>query len=95
MEKSRKATSDFSPDYPNSVEKQRADSLLLARGLVRSRERARDLIADGAVLVDGVPIAKPSKLLATDCDLELTSIGNPWVSRAGLKLLEASKPFRW
>ena len=93
MEKSRKATSDFSPDYPNSGEKQRADSLLLARGLVRSRERARDLIADGAVLVDGVPIAKPSKLLATDCDLELTSTGNPWVSRAGLKLAGGLKAF--
>ena len=37
-------------------------------------------------LVDRVQIFKPSKLLATDCDLELTSSGNPWVSRAGLKL---------
>ncbi len=93
MEKSQKATRDRSPDYANSGEKQRADALLLARGLARSRERARDLIADGAVLVDGVPIAKPSKLLATDCDLELTSIGNPWVSRAGLKLAGGLKAF--
>ena len=93
MEKSRKATRDLSPDYANSGEKQRADALLLARGLARSRERARDLIADGAVLVDGVPIAKPSKLLATDCDLELTSTGNPWVSRAGLKLAGGLKAF--
>ena len=51
------------------------------------------MIADGAVLVDGVPIVKPSKLLATDCDLELTSIGNPWVSRAGLKLAGGLKAF--
>ena len=93
MEKSRKATRDLSPDYANSVEKQRADALLLARGLARSRERARDLIVDGAVLVDGVAIAKPSKLLATDCDLELTSTGNPWVSRAGLKLAGGLKAF--
>ena len=68
MEKSQKATRDISPDYVNSVEKQRADALLLARGLARSRERARDLIADGAVLVDGVPIVKPSKLVTTNCD---------------------------
>ena len=93
MEKSRKATRDRSPDYANSGEKQRADALLLARGVARSRERARDLIADGAVLVEGVPIAKPSKLLATDCDIELTSTGNPWVSRAGLKLAGGLKAF--
>ena len=67
--------------------------VLQARGLVRSRQRARDLIADGAVLVDQVPIVKPSKLLATDCDLELTSSGNPWVSRAGLKLSGGLKAF--
>ena len=93
MKKSQKASRNLSPNYANSGEKQRADALLLARGLVRSRERARDLIADGAVLVDGVPIAKPSKLLATDCDIELTSIGNPWVSRAGLKLAGGLKAF--
>ena len=63
MEKSQKATRDLNSNYPNSFKKQRADVLLLARGFVRSRERARDLIADGAVLVDRVPIVKPSKLL--------------------------------
>ena len=47
MEKSQKATRDLSPDYANSGEKQRADAVLLARGLARSRQRARDLIADG------------------------------------------------
>ena len=93
MEKTQKAIRVRSPDYANCVKKQRADALLLARGLTRSRERARDLIADGAVLVDGVPISKPSKLLSTDCDLELTSIGNPWVSRAGLKLAGGLKAF--
>ena len=67
--------------------------MLLARGLARSRDRARDLIVDGAVLADGVPIVKPSKLLAIDCDIELTSDGNPWVSRAGLKLAGGLKAF--
>ena len=77
MKKSQKATRDFNPNKTTSVKKQRADALLLARGLARSRQRAQDLITDGAVLVDRAPIAKPSKLLATDCDLELTSSGNP------------------
>ena len=93
MEKSQKLISGGSPNYTSSVEKQRADMLLLARGLALSRERARDLIAAGGVLVDGVPIVKPSKLLATDCDVEIASIGNPWVSRAGLKLAGGLKAF--
>lgn len=93
MEKSQKLTGGFSPNLTASVKKQRADALLLARGLARSRERARDLIVSGAVLVEGVPIAKPSKLLSPDCDLVLTSAGNPWVSRAGLKLAGGLKAF--
>ena len=93
MEKFQKPTWDSNRDYTTSGKKQRADTLLFARGLARSRERARDMIADGAVLVDGLPIVKPSKLLPTDCDVELTSIGNPWVSRAGLKLAGGLKAF--
>ena len=89
MEKIQKTTRDRRLDYV----KQRADVLLLARGLAHSRERAQDLIASGAVLVDGVRIVKSSKLLATDCELALTSIGNPWVSRAGLKLAGGLKAF--
>ena len=93
MKKSQKATRDFNSNKTTPLEKQRADALLLARGLAGSRQRARDLITDGAVLVDRVPIVKPSKLVATDCDLELTSSGNPWVSRAGLKLSGGLKAF--
>ena len=52
MKKSQKATRDFNSNKTTSVEKQRADALLLARGLAGSRQRARDLITDGAVLVD-------------------------------------------
>ena len=66
MKKSQKATRDVNPNKTTSVKKQRADALLLARGLARSRQRARDLITDGAVLADRVPIVKPSKFLATD-----------------------------
>ena len=93
MKKYKKRTGHFNADYCASDGKQRADAILIARGLARSRERARDLIVSGAVLVEGVPIAKPSKLLAPDCDLVLTSAENPWVSRAGLKLAGGLKAF--
>jgi len=68
---------------------QRLDSLLVARGLAASRERARDLIAEGAVLVDGVTVQKPSKTLPESAVIEVKAAGNPWVSRAGLKLAGA------
>ncbi len=93
LEKFKKLKRHFNRDYTTSGKKQRADTLLLARGFARSRERARDMIADGAVLVDGLPIIKPSKLLPTDCDVEIISVYNPWVSRAGLKLAGGLKAF--
>ena len=73
--------------------KRRADSLLFTRGFTGSRERARDLINDGVVQADGLPVTKPSKLLAPDCEIVLRSAGNPWVSRAGLKLAAGLEQF--
>ena len=64
----------------------RADALLLARGLVSSRDRARDLIVAGKVIADGTLVKKPAKMLAPDSGIEITGMVNPWVSRAGLKL---------
>ena len=93
MDKYQKLTRGFNRDFTICGKKQRADMLLLARGLARSRERAQEMIADGAVLVDGLSIVKPSKLLPIDCNIELTTRSNPWVSRAGLKLAGALKAF--
>ena len=39
----------------------RADALLLARGLVSSRDRARDLITAGKVIADGMLVKKPAR----------------------------------
>ena len=86
MAKSRKSKQDNGPTTGAADQKLRADALLLARGLARSRDRARDLIAEGAVLVAGEIVHKASKTLAIDCDITVTSSGNPWVSRAGMKL---------
>jgi len=93
VKKSKKSLGNFSLTPSDFSKKVRADTLLLSRGLSSSRERAQDLISNGKVLVDGLPVVKPSKLLASDCCLVLSSIGNPWVSRAGIKLACGLKAF--
>lgn len=65
----------------------RADALMVARGLAGSRERAQAMIADGLVLVDGHPLAKPAKKLSPTADLTTTAPDIPWVSRGALKLV--------
>ena len=72
MAKSRKTTQDNGATIDAADQKLRADALLLARGLARSRDRARDLIAEGAVLAAGKIVRKASKMLAIDCDIMVT-----------------------
>ncbi|MDZ4692992.1 S4 domain-containing protein, partial [Terricaulis sp.] len=50
----------------------RADLLLVARGLVESRAKARAAIEAGGVVADGVVVAKPSDLLSEEAALEVT-----------------------
>jgi len=66
--------------------KQRADQLLVARGLVESRSRAQALIMAGAVFSGERKIAKAGELLAEDAPLEVRGKDHPWVSRGGIKL---------
>jgi 23S rRNA (cytidine1920-2'-O)/16S rRNA (cytidine1409-2'-O)-methyltransferase len=73
--------------------RQRADRLLVARGLVESRARAQALIDAGLVESEGRIIAKSSEMLGDDVPLELKGPGNPFVSRAALKLLHALDHF--
>ena len=67
------------------MKKERLDSLLVDRGLVSSRERAKALIAEGKVLVDQQMIDKPGTTVRVEAHLELTA-ELPYVSRGGLKL---------
>jgi 23S rRNA (cytidine1920-2'-O)/16S rRNA (cytidine1409-2'-O)-methyltransferase len=66
--------------------KQRADQLLVSRGLAESRSRAQALIMAGAVFSGERKIAKAGDMLAGDAPLEVRGRDHPWVSRGGIKL---------
>jgi 23S rRNA (cytidine1920-2'-O)/16S rRNA (cytidine1409-2'-O)-methyltransferase len=68
--------------------RERLDKLLLARGLVASRERARSLIMTGGVLVRGQPETKPGTLVDEAVPIELREEPHPYVSRGALKLIK-------
>jgi len=74
------------------VKKERLDNLLVERGLVPSRERAKALITAGKVLVNGQKIDKPGANVNADSQAQLIG-GLPYVSRGGLKLEGALKAF--
>ena len=75
------------------ISRLRADHLLVEKGLARSRARARQLILDGAVSVDGDVLSKPSRMLPLDATPVLTGADMPWVSRGALKLLGGLEAF--
>jgi 23S rRNA (cytidine1920-2'-O)/16S rRNA (cytidine1409-2'-O)-methyltransferase len=66
-------------------DRQRADLLLVARGLFESRARAQAAIAAGLVSADGRTVARSSDLIAREAELVATP-AHPWVSRGGVKL---------
>ena len=72
----------------------RLDQLLVARGLVRSRERARAVIIAGSVTVDGRPITKSGTLVDDQAAIALREPDHPWVSRGGVKLAHALDRFQ-
>jgi 23S rRNA (cytidine1920-2'-O)/16S rRNA (cytidine1409-2'-O)-methyltransferase len=69
-----------------SPEKMRLDLLLVERGLVPSRERARALILAGRVLVREQKVDKPGTTVAGDAPVRLLGDDPEFVSRGGLKL---------
>ncbi len=73
--------------------KSRVDVLLVERGLVASRERARSLILAGRVLVREQKIDKPGTSIPADAPIRLLGDENPYVSRGGFKLAAALS--RW
>ena len=75
------------------MKKERLDKLLVEKGLVKSRERAKALIMAGKVLVDGKVIDKAGTSVPVDSKIELKGEDIPYVSRGGLKLETAIKEF--
>jgi 23S rRNA (cytidine1920-2'-O)/16S rRNA (cytidine1409-2'-O)-methyltransferase len=72
--------------------KERADKLLVGRGLAETREKAQALILAGLVQSEGRPVRKAGELLSPEAPLDLKS-RLPFVGRGGLKLEEALDRF--
>ncbi|MGA3308515.1 MAG: TlyA family RNA methyltransferase [Xanthobacteraceae bacterium] len=72
--------------------RQRADRLLVARGLFASRARAQAAIAAGLVIADGRPVRKPSEAISSAAAIEAEP-EHPYVSRGGVKLAAALDRF--
>jgi 23S rRNA (cytidine1920-2'-O)/16S rRNA (cytidine1409-2'-O)-methyltransferase len=77
---------------PQKPVKKRLDTLMVDKGLVPSRERARSLIMAGRVLVEGVRVEKAGKEVPYDAEV-LVKEFMPYVSRGGLKLEAALDGF--
>jgi 23S rRNA (cytidine1920-2'-O)/16S rRNA (cytidine1409-2'-O)-methyltransferase len=69
--------------------KMRLDLLLVERGVVPSRERARALILAGRVLVREQKVDKAGASVAADAPIRLLGEEQPYVSRGGVKLAAA------
>jgi 23S rRNA (cytidine1920-2'-O)/16S rRNA (cytidine1409-2'-O)-methyltransferase len=74
------------------IERERADKLILSRGLAGSCEKAQALIMAGLVTAGGRKVEKPGELLDTEVPIDVEK-SIPYVSRGGLKLAEALEAF--
>lgn len=84
----RRPKTEAKPDaaaQPMTGKRERADRVLVERGLFDSRARAQAAIAAGLVTVDGRALAKPSDMIHADAAIEARE-AYEWVSRAGTKL---------
>jgi len=73
--------------------KVRIDQLLYKRALTESREKARALILEGKVIVNGQKIEKPGTMVDENAEITICGETLPYVSRGGLKLEKALKEF--
>jgi 23S rRNA (cytidine1920-2'-O)/16S rRNA (cytidine1409-2'-O)-methyltransferase len=73
--------------------KERADKLLVDRGLAPTRARGQAMILAGQVYSGTRRIEKAGDLLPGDADLTVKGADHPWVSRGGLKLVHGLDHF--
>ena len=75
-----------------TIPRQRADRLLVDRGLFESRAKAQAAIEAGLVTADEKVVLKPSEQIPADAKLQ-ASAAHPYVSRGGVKLAAALDHF--
>ncbi len=73
--------------------KMRLDLLLVEKGIASSREKARSMIMEGNVYVDGAREDKPGSSFPDSSDIEYRGSRLRYVSRGGLKLEKAIVEF--
>ncbi|MEQ1614456.1 MAG: TlyA family RNA methyltransferase [Hyphomicrobium sp.] len=73
--------------------KMRLDLALVARGLVATRARARDLILRGAVRIGHLVADRPAQMIASDMQLGVDGGANAYVARSAEKLIAALDAF--
>ena len=73
--------------------KERIDKLLMERGIVQGRERAKALIMMGRVSVECQTIDKPGTKVGIEAKIQLEGEDQPYVSRGGVKLEGALNAF--
>lgn len=71
----------------------RIDILMVNRGLVPTRSKAKQLIEAGEVFVDNKKIIKAGYNVSNDAEIEIISENLPYVSRGGLKIKHAIDEF--
>ncbi|MEO2074382.1 MAG: TlyA family RNA methyltransferase [Bacillus sp. (in: firmicutes)] len=73
--------------------KERLDVLLVERGLIETREKAKRAIMAGLVYTNEERLDKPGEKVKVDIPLNIKGKMLPYVSRGGLKLEKALKVF--
>ncbi len=75
------------------MSKERLDVLLVNRGLIESRSKAKAVIMAGEVFVDGQREDKAGTMFPEEVHIELRGKQMPYVSRGGFKLEKALRVF--
>ena len=73
--------------------KERLDVLLVNKGIITSRERAKSCIMAGEVFVNGQRVDKAGEKVSVDSQIEYRGEKLKYVSRGGLKLEKAMKVY--
>ncbi|KIL75248.1 TlyA family RNA methyltransferase [Bacillus badius] len=75
------------------AKKERIDVLLVERGLIETREKAKRAVMAGLVYSNEERLDKPGEKIPSDAPLQIKGNVLPYVSRGGLKLEKALKVF--